>query len=91
MKAAEGRFFRACEEQLNDEWTVLYEQHWHGRRNGRNQMGEAGEHAAGHDDGKIPRSTARSSFSPKRSVEPAGDHGYPGRSAVPARGTDALE
>jgi|694.fasta_scaffold82433_3 hypothetical protein len=41
MRSAEGRFFRACEEQLDDDWTVLYEQHWHGRRNGRNQMGEA--------------------------------------------------
>ncbi|MDA2999257.1 MAG: NERD domain-containing protein/DEAD/DEAH box helicase [Actinomycetota bacterium] len=38
---AEGRFYRACEQQLDDGWTVLYEQHWHGNRNGRNQRGEA--------------------------------------------------
>jgi hypothetical protein len=64
----------------------------HTRRvSARNPMREAGGHAADHDDGKIPRPTARSSFSSKRSVEPAGDHGYPGRGAVPARGTEALE
>jgi hypothetical protein len=40
-RKAEGQFYRACEEQLGDEWTVMYEQRWYGLRNGRNQRGEA--------------------------------------------------
>jgi len=40
-KAAERRFYAACREQLSDEWTVLYEQYWHGHRDGTNKSGEA--------------------------------------------------
>ena len=40
-RRAEAQFFRACDEQLSDDWTVLYEQHWHGHRNGQQQRGEA--------------------------------------------------
>jgi hypothetical protein len=40
-RRAEAQFFRACDEQLSDDWTVLFEQHWHGHRNGQQQRGEA--------------------------------------------------
>jgi hypothetical protein len=40
-RVAEKFFYNACKRQLGDEWSVLYEQHWHGTRNGQNQRGEA--------------------------------------------------
>ena len=41
LRNAERRFFDACEHQLDDTWTVLFEQHWFGHRNGKYQSGEA--------------------------------------------------
>jgi len=40
-RTAERKFFNACQQQLDDSWTILYEQRWHGTRNGQNQRGEA--------------------------------------------------
>lgn len=40
-RTAERQFFNACQQQLDDSWTILYEQRWHGTRNGQNQRGEA--------------------------------------------------
>jgi hypothetical protein len=41
MRNAERRFYDACKEQLGDEWTVLYEVKWFGRRNQGNERGDA--------------------------------------------------
>ncbi len=41
LRRAEQRFYKACQEQLDDGWIVLYEQHWYGSRNGKKQSGEA--------------------------------------------------
>ena len=38
---AEKRFFEACRDQLGDDWTVLYEVSWFGRRNQGNERGDA--------------------------------------------------
>ena len=40
-RSAEKQFYNACERHLDNEWTILYEQHWHGHRNAQNQRGEA--------------------------------------------------
>ena len=40
-RRAEHSFYKACEKQLGDDWIVLYEQQWHGHRNGKSQSGEA--------------------------------------------------
>ena len=41
MRNAEKRFFDACRDQLGDDWTVLYEVSWFGRRNQGNERGDA--------------------------------------------------
>ena len=41
MRNAEKRFFDACKDQLGDDWTVLYEVKWFGRRNQGNERGDA--------------------------------------------------
>ncbi len=41
MRNAEKRFYNACKDQLNDDWTVLYEVKWFGRRNQGNERGDA--------------------------------------------------
>lgn len=40
-RRAEKTFYTECARQLDDTWTVLYEQHWFGTRNGRRREGEA--------------------------------------------------
>lgn len=41
MRNAEKRFYNACRDQLGDDWTVLYEVKWFGRRNQGNERGDA--------------------------------------------------
>ena len=41
MRNAEKRFFEACRDQLGDDWTVLYDVSWFGRRNQGNERGDA--------------------------------------------------
>lgn len=41
MRNAEKRFYDACRDQLGDDWTVMYEVSWFGRRNQGNERGDA--------------------------------------------------
>jgi hypothetical protein len=41
MRKAERIFYDACDSQLDDSWTVLYEVQWFGRRNQGNERGDA--------------------------------------------------
>jgi hypothetical protein len=41
MRNAEKKFYDACNSQLGDDWTVLYEVKWFGRRDKGNERGDA--------------------------------------------------
>jgi len=40
-RRAEKDFYEACQKQLDDTWTVLYDVAWHGKRNNRVERGDA--------------------------------------------------